>query len=174
VAIASFVLSIVAIVVALLSALYTRSQAIATTGLRRIEDARRLEERRPRLSGIVDSVAGRRGRLVITLDSDEPLSAVELTISSNVIQGIAFDRNVYGVWPLARPGQPALNAFTYGLNNEPAGIQPRASASWAVDIAEEHVDTLQLEATCHGPAGERWDAVLIRAPVQPDISKTVR
>jgi len=171
VAIASFVLSIVAIVVAGLSALYTRRQAVATAGVHEIERSRRLDERRPRLSAKIDRLGATSGRLVVTLESDEPLSAVELAIPEG--QGVTFNRNVVGVHPV-RPGDLAHHAFTYDpLLDKPTGIRPRESASWAVDIAEKHVGTLRLDATCPGMAGESWGSVLITARVEPDMGQTV-
>src|ERR1035438_3678266 len=170
-AIASLVLAILAIVIAALSALYTRRQAVAAAGVHEIEHSRRLGERRPRLSGKVERLATGLCRLVVTLESDEPLTAMQVTIPHG--QGVTFDRNVYGVWPGASPGQVALTAFTYDVAGNPAGLKPRGVASWKVDVAEEHEDTLQLEATCRGLADEQWDSVLIKAPVEPDISKTV-
>jgi len=109
-------------------------------------------------------------RLVVTLESNEPLTAMEVNIPPS--QGVTFDRNVYGVYPV-KPGNVALSAFSYNSNGEPTGMQPRGSMTWKVDLTEGHVNTLRLEANCHGSAGEQWNSVMIAAPVEPDISKTV-
>lgn len=170
VAVASLVAAIAAIVIAALSAFYTRRQAVAAAGIHEIERARRLGERRPRLSGKVERVGQGTARLVVTLESDGRLAGMDINIPPG--QGITFDRNVFGVYPV-RPGDAALAAFVYEPSGESAGIDPRGSASWKVELTEKHVNDLRVEATCHGLTGERWDSVLIMAPVQPDISKTV-
>ncbi len=170
-AIASLLVAVLALVIAIASAVYTRRQATASEGVLAIERGRHLEERRPQLSGIVERVGSDMARLVITLESNEPLAEMQVNIPSG--QGVTFDRNVYGVHPV-RPGNVALSAFSYDLRGEPAGMKPRDSAIWKVDLASEHVYKVRLEATCHGLAGERWDSVMITAPVVPDISKTVR
>jgi hypothetical protein len=72
-AIASFILAIVAILIALASAGYTRRQAVAAEDVREIEQARRLEERRPCLSGKVERLGSDTYQLRVTLDSNEPL-----------------------------------------------------------------------------------------------------
>ncbi|HVB45255.1 MAG TPA: hypothetical protein VNF47_21475 [Streptosporangiaceae bacterium] len=168
---ASLVIALIALVIALLSAIYTRRQAVEAAGLHEIERARHLEERRPTLSGEIKRLGGATARLDVTLESHEPLSAVEVVIPRG--QGITFDRNVYGVVPV-KPGNVALAAFACNpYTGDAAGMEPRGTVSWKIDLADKHVSDLRLEAICHGPAGQRWDAILIRAHVQPDISKTV-
>jgi hypothetical protein len=167
---ASLLVAVLALAIAVASAVYTRRQATASEGVLAIEQSRRLEERRPTLTGKVERVGNGLTRLVVTLTSNEALVAMEVSIPDG--QGVTFDRNVYGVHPV-RPGNPALSAFAYDLSGEPTGMEPRGSMIWKVELAQEHVNSLQLEASCHGMAGERWDSVMIAAPVEPDISKTV-
>jgi hypothetical protein len=88
---ASLVLAVLAILISTLSVLYTRRQALAATGVYEIERSRRLDERRPRFSGKVERHA-LTGKLVITLESDEALSSVELVIRPR--QGVVFNRNI--------------------------------------------------------------------------------
>jgi hypothetical protein len=45
--------------------------------------------------------------------------------------------------------------------------------AWKVKLAENHTDSLRVEVACSSIAGEQWDSVLIEAPVEPDITKTV-
>jgi hypothetical protein len=106
--------------------------------------------------------------LKITLETDEPLSGVEVEIAPH--QGVAF-RFVYGVVPI-RPGEIALAAFVYShYTGEPGPMQPHDSETWAIEIRPEHSDVLRVDATCHGHEGELWESVLITAtmPRQPII-----
>jgi hypothetical protein len=175
-ALASLLVAVLALVIAVASAVYTRRQATASEGVLAIERSRRLEERRPKLTGKVERVervgrAETETRLVVTLESNEPLAAIELTIP--VGQGITFRRLDFGGVRPVRPGSAVLAAFSYDIGGGPIGMRPRDSMSWSVDLAQEHVNTLRLEASCHGTNGEQWDSVMIAAPVEPDISRTV-
>jgi hypothetical protein len=171
---ASLLVAILALVVAAASAIYTRRQAIytkrqatASEGALAIERSRHLEERCPRLSGRVERFVTRtRGpvtELKVTLESNEPLAAMELDILAG--QGVTFGRDVHGVHAV-EPGDVALRGFSYGPGGEPAGMQPRRSMTWEVNLSKGHVVTLQMEATCHGLAGERWASVMIAAPIE--------
>lgn len=173
-ALASLLISVLAILIAIASVVYSRRQATASEGALAIDRERRLEERRPRLSGKVERVDGGMTQLKITLESNEPLAKVEITIPSG--QGVTFHHErgeTFGV--SVRPdciGPP--DAFSYHeFTGEPSGMAPRESITWRVDLAEMHADTVRLEAICYGPAAERWDSVMITAPVEPDVSKTV-
>lgn len=176
--VAALVLSVVAILVAVASAVYTRRGADAQAALTRIEAARHLEERRPKLVGKVERIgAGSRQRLQLTLVSDEPLTAIEVTIpriQGVSPQGVSFTLNIYGVYP-SRPGELPDRAFCYDpYSGQPSGLKPGDSITWAVELADKHVDTLRIEAACHGTAGELWNPVRIAAPVEPDILNSVR
>jgi hypothetical protein len=173
VALASLLVALLALVIALASAAYARRQAAASEGVLSIEQQRRLDERRPRFSGAVERIEQGVVRLVVTLESDEALSKAEFNIVPG--QGISFDRNELGVHPVESGGVSRV-AFSYGLRpaGEPIGMKPRSSMAWKVKLAENHVDTLRLEVACSDLAGEQWDSILIEAPVEPDITKTVR
>lgn len=168
-AVAALVLSVVAIVVSAASVWYTRMSADAATGVRAIEAGRRLAERRPRLSGNVGRI-GSTYRLTVTLESDEPLAAMDVRIpyeAGGSLQGVSFALNIHGVYPVS-PGQRAYRGFACDLlSGEPSGLQPRDTAIWKVEVENKRADTLRLEATCRGEAGEVWDTVLIQAPVDP-------
>jgi hypothetical protein len=170
--VASLIVAILALMVAIASAIYTRREVSATEGALAIERGRRLEERRPRLSGKVERVVTRsRGavfRLKVTLESDEPLTAMELTIPAG--QNVAFKCDTPGV---DMPGPDGIcSAFSYQtMGKDPkyqsAGIRPREPMIWEVELRRGHVKLLRVEATCHGLNGERWGSVLITAPVKP-------
>jgi hypothetical protein len=166
---ASLLVAILALVVSIGSAIYVRRQAAAAEGALAIERGRRLEERRPKLNGRVERVVTRsKGpitQLVVTLESNEPLAALELNIPAG--QNVTFDRDVHGVHPV-EPGDLALSAFSYSPSGESAGIQPRDSMIWKVNFARGHRNTIRLEATRHGLAGERWDSIMIAAPIEPN------
>jgi hypothetical protein len=169
-ALASLLVALLALVIALASAVYARRQAAASEGVLSIERQRRLDERRPRFSGAVERIEQGAVRLVVTLESNEALSKAEFNIAPG--QGISFDRNELGVHSV-EPGDVPRSAFSYSLRGEPIGMKPRSSMAWKVNLAQHHTDSLRLEVACSDFAGERWDSVLIEAPVEPDITKTV-
>lgn len=121
----------------------------------------------PRLRGVIEAVISAQtltGRLMVKLESDEPLVRVEIMIAPN--QGVTFNRNALGVVPV-RPGEVALAAFTYDRDSgEPAGIQPQDSAIWAVELWDVQDQVVWIEASCRGPAGELWESVPIEARVK--------
>lgn len=167
----ALVVSIVALLVAVASAGYTRRQATAAEGSLTIERERRLEERRPRLTGRFFTFGGGQYGLRITLDSDEPLAGLDVTISEDG-RGIEFNPRIYGVVP-PRPGELAFRAFSYEITGEPAGLKPHASIMWAASVPEQHPQHVRLDVACHGAGGERWD-VVVDADVEPRIANTVR
>lgn len=99
------------------SATAAQRSAGAFEGTLAIEHARRLEERRPHLTGKIEGV-GKQRRLRITLESDEPLAGLDVVMSEWRFSGdrhqggwdVEFNPRVYGV-VVPVPGQPALHAF---------------------------------------------------------------
>lgn len=171
-AVASLLVAILALMVAIASVAYTRREVSAAEGALAIERGRRLEERRPRLSGKVERVVTRsRGvvfRLKVTLESDEPLTAMELTIPAG--QNVVFKCDTPGVDVPGPDG--TCSAFSYQTMGkdpkyQPAGIRPREPMTWEVELSRGHMKMLRVEATCHDLNGESWDSVLITAPVEP-------
>jgi hypothetical protein len=169
----ALVVSIVALLVAIGSAGYTRRQATAAEGSLTIERERRLEERRPRLTGMffVSGVNAKQYGLRITLDSDEPLAGLDVTISEEG-QGIEFNPRTYGVVS-PHPNELALRAFSHDIIGGPAGLKPHSSVTWAASVPEKHPEHVRLDVACHGAGGERWD-VVVDADVEPRIANTVR
>jgi hypothetical protein len=158
-AVAALVISIVAVLVAGASAFYARQSVAVDAGSLEIERSRRLQERRPRLSGIIkfDLTTGKY-MLGVTLHSDEPLAGLEVRIPAG--QGVAFRQDPNsGVVP-AEPGEVALRA------SAPSRIAPRHEETWPVDLQKTDLPPVRLEATCHGEHGERWESVLIWAEKQ--------
>jgi hypothetical protein len=114
--IAALALSIVAVVLAGMSAWYTRSQAewtkrgaLESSKLNAIEAARHHEERRPQLEASIDDVNGDMAflRLDVVLASPEPVDAVTVRIRPS--QGLRFTTGVLGV----PAGTDGLTADSY-------------------------------------------------------------
>jgi len=88
-AVAAFVVSVFAIVIAVVSVLYTRRQAISLQQVAEIEVERRKAERTPAFEGHIEGVnEGGWYRLVLRLTSAEPLSAVAVEITEG--RGVSF------------------------------------------------------------------------------------
>jgi hypothetical protein len=179
--VASLVVSLLSVLVAIASVVYARRTAVAADrsakaaddsaqaakGSLAIEAARRLEERRPRLSGRIKKFR-RPYELWVTLESDEPLSSLELHIPSG--QGVSFRPNANGVETL--PGANAACCAFSHTAGEPDSMDPRDTMTWPVEVVRGlNNRTIQIEATCYGEHDEVWESVLIEAPiVLPDPS----
>ncbi len=136
-----------------------------------IDRERRLEERRPRLTATFEALyGGHQYRLRITLDTEEPLAGLDVTIAE--WHGIEFNPRTVGV-VMPPPGDRALQAFCWDPHtNEPAGLRPHKSVTWAADVGAKPPAQLQLDVTCHGATGEQWDLV-VSADVQPRTMDTI-
>jgi hypothetical protein len=176
-AIASLVLALAAVGMAVAGLGYARRSARSSAGsaeaarrsadaaadVARIERERRHEERRPRLSGHVENVDGSWRRLWVVLESAEPLTGLEVALRPG--QRAEFGPGMHGV--AGGPGREALSAFACDARGDPAGLTMYERAVWTIYVAPEHADPLLLDATCHGGPGERWDHVLIEARTEP-------
>ena len=179
-ALASLLVAIVALTVAIAGVIYNRRQATAAVGALAIEQSRRHDERRPRLSGKVERITtrdeGQVARLVVTLDSNEPLESMLVTIPSD--QGVYFDVYQPGVLAIAPrkidSNNPVRLDSTVSTRGQERGISrqrkvwPGEPLSWRVNGLRGHVETLRVEVTCHGLKGETWGLVMINAPVEQD------
>ena len=178
---ASLVVSLVSVLVAIASVVYARQTAVAAdrsakaaeesaqaaNGSLAIEASRRLEERRPSLTGKIMKIR-RPYELRVTLESDERLSWLEVWIPSG--QGVNFLPNAEGVE--TPPGvDAAWCAFSHN-GGERDGMDPRDTVTWPVEIKRGLTNrTIRIEATCHGEHNEVWGSILIEAPiVLPDPS----
>jgi hypothetical protein len=173
--VASLVVSLVSALVSIASVVYAWKNSVAADRSAKaaedsaqaskdslaIEAARRLEERRPRLSGRVTGGPGR-GELQVTLESEERLELVELRIPPG--QGVSFSPNTEGV-ETPPDANAALCAFSHS-EREAHGMEPREAMTWPVEVESgDHDETLRIEATCHGEHNELWESVLIGAPI---------
>lgn len=126
----------------------------------------------PRLAGAVKRpLGGIGGELVITLNSDRALAGMDVSVSER--EGIWFAPGAYGVYPEPPEfrGQRSFRAFAFDLwTHEPAGLQPRQSVTWGVMMADDRNPpaTMRVEADCRDAEGQRWPAVIVPAPVDPE------
>lgn len=163
--VASLVLAIAAVLISAVGVLYAkhsadaarraadaadRSVAAAENSLS-IERRRRHEERRPKLSGKVDSPDGGYSyRLTITLDPDScPLTALEVVIRPD--QGVFFQRGFSGVVPVDGSAAIPLRAFAYDRTFKPGSLRPGETVFWWAELAKEHANLIQVR--CHLPRG---------------------
>jgi hypothetical protein len=174
-AVAALVISIVALLASVASAIYTRTNAVAMKGVHKIERERRLQERRPRLAGVIQvgsppgAGSAGDGTLKVTLESDEPLGGLEVAIEPGC--GVSFSKHAHGARE-APKGEPALTGFAYDHDGNHAGVRAHDSMSWAVEILEDR-KARRLDAVCHGAGGEKW-SVVVDAPVKPNPVEYIR
>ncbi len=160
-AVAAFVVSVFAIVIAVVSVLYTRRQAISSQQVAEIEVERRKAERTPAFEGHIEGVnEGGWYRLVLRLTSAEPLSAVAVEITEG--RGVSFTTGQHGV---DQSGASPGNAQHRGH------LAPGGTAVWRVAFAEGRVPVMRLHVTAR-IAGDEWP-VLVTVQVPPDIASNV-
>ncbi len=181
----SLILSIIAVVVSVISALIAwaaavaaRRTAVAEEGTLAIERERRLEERKPRLTAVLEGTGPQRV-LKISLDSEEPLASLDVVIAEWHFYrqpdppggwDCEFNPRVYGV-VVPEPGNAALSAFSYNRHGQGAGLKPHGTISWAVNT-KKRLKWVRLDVTSHGDQGERWEQRLT-VEAQPEIEDTV-
>lgn len=159
-AIAALIVSILAMLVAGGSLVYTRRQAVDTSRLAKIESERHHREREPVLYGWIESMNnGGWYRLWLRLDSKEQLSSLRVEIVEGA--GVTFPPSQNGVDP---SGKRPLAATWSKLD-------PVESACWMVELAEERSSQIRLRAETTSDGGEWTVSVPVEVPV--DILKTV-
>jgi hypothetical protein len=169
VVIAAFVVSVVALIIALVSAGYTRLQGVETRRLRQIEASRRQEERTPRLAGEVESVNdGGWFRLWLTLESTTPLLGLAVRIVQG--EGVSFTSGQNGVAPMQAHPLDAVydktEPFTQGNRH-----------AWAIEFDPEHGPSrMRVRVTCRGLDDNGDDVtwpVLVDIDLPIDLRRTV-
>ncbi len=150
----ALILSIIAIVVAVVSAVFTGIAAVATRRMQGTDKARRIDERRPKFTGEVRRHSfGAGSDLWLALLSDEPLADVMVWIASErggLSQGVSFSLRGKGVRSVeyADAHDP--------LSGDPLGLKPGESVAWRVDVSDRHSDPLRLQITCRAGDGTQW------------------
>jgi hypothetical protein len=128
-AIAAFVLSALALIVAGVSAAYARVQGVETRELRRIEDGRRHEERAPKLTGEVEAVNnGDWHRLWLTLETPTSLERLEVHIVEG--EGLSFTPGTNGVAPMSLG--PASSLPVDAVYDEPEALSQGQRYCWSL------------------------------------------
>ncbi len=155
-AIASFVLAFVAVLIALASAVYSARQASAAEGALAIEHARRKEELRPRLIGWV-AREGRDAFLWVILEFHEALEGADFYIPPG--QGMSFRPHDPGVYPPWQQETESYRAYTYDLGR-PGQFVPNRPMSWRTNLSAMPGTMIRIAATCHGKHAEHWDAIV--------------
>jgi hypothetical protein len=146
-------LSSLAILIAAASAVFTKSGRDETRQLRRIEDDRRHDERRPALHAELEDVdGGEWHRLWLVLESSEPLDSVGVEILDKA--DVSFADDQMGVKLGAGPTTVAA------WNGLPVGVK---EAAWRVVIGRDAPESIRLRTT-PSIGGESW-LVLLTVPV---------
>jgi hypothetical protein len=174
----ALLVSVISAAIAWIAAIAARRTAAAEEGALAIERERRLEERKPHLTVVLEGTGPQRV-LKISLDSEEPLASIDVLIAEwhfyrqpDPPGGWDFEFNprVYGV-VVPKPGNAALSAFSYDLHGQRAGLRPHGTISWAINT-KKRLDWVRLDVTCHGTQDERWEQRLT-VEAQPEIEDTV-
>jgi hypothetical protein len=156
-AIAALIISILALLTAGASALYTKQQAQAARQTTAIERERRHEERTPRFDARVESVSGW-FRLWLRLDTTRPIA--RLTCRLVEADGITFGHSQNGVAPDApAPIKEASWSET---------LEQGDSACWKVELEDEHQTDVRLRVQCRDQQGEEWQ-VTVPLSVPPKL-----
>jgi len=160
--VAAFVLSVVAVLVAVISAWYTRRQAVSTEGARSIEADRRHDELRPILVGEYVAASD-------TRDGQRP--GVKLTNQGP----LDLDRVYIGVIPAHRAHEAVIEGI---YDHRTGGTTPgqetgilRRGESWTFDVipARDMVDgghqlnrggTATFRCNCQAAGYKPWDATV--------------
>lgn len=170
--VAAFVLSIVAVVVAGVSAWYTRRQAVSAEGVRTIEAARRQDELRPVLAGLYveasDTRIGQRPGVKFTnqgpldLDRIEVMAIPEHRADAAAIEGI-YDQMTGGIAAVHETG---------ALRRGESWTFEVVPAKYTVESGREldRGGTAAFRCICYAAGYEPWVAIVsVDFPASPWI-----
>ncbi|MFJ6671729.1 hypothetical protein ACIQMJ_11530 [Actinosynnema sp. NPDC091369] len=147
--VAAFVVSVVALLLSLVSIMYTRQQAHAGKQVARIEAERRLEERTPKFTAWVESMGGWQ-RLWLRLETSEPLTRLVCTLVE--AKGVSFTHSQNGVDP-SSPA-PIKNASWDKV------LEHGESACWSVAFEDNRTDKPTLRIRCYAEDGSEWSVTI--------------
>ncbi len=156
--VAAFVLSIVAVVVAGVSAWYTRRYAVSAEGARRIEAARRQDELRPNLVGEYVSASDTRDgqRPGVKLTNRGPLDLDRVDIEA-IPAHRAHEAAIEGIYDHPTGGTATMHE-TGRLRRGESWTFEVLPARYVVDGGHEldRGGTASFRCTCHAAGHEPW------------------
>jgi len=164
VAVAALGISVIALVIAVASAKYTRDQAVESRKMRQIEAERRHQERTPEFAAEVEPVNdGAWFRLWLTLDGATPLHRIEAHLLDP--EGASFTTGQDGVAAgNARP-QDAVGDF-------PDGLLSGDRHCWRIELGKDPSagTTVRVRVRCHGRNAD-GDPVAWTVLAQADVPR---
>jgi len=165
VAIAAFVVSILAVVASSVAVFFTKRQSDAATRMAELEAERRHQERSPTFTGGIELVNdGQWHRLWLRLTSRERLSRVEVEITEGT--GVSFTAGQYGVDP-TKTG-PILQAHRAGEHGA-TELAPDERTTWRIQLTEPRSPEIRLAV--HSTSGDaQWNTTVpISVPTNPSV-----
>jgi hypothetical protein len=154
VTIAAFIVSILALITAGASVLYTRRQAVAAATTARIESHRHHKELTPEIDAGEIEDRGGWYRLRFQIEKSAPLAKVEAEMVET--DGVSFRGGTNGVTPL-QAGLPSRAEYLPEFASEHFDqLTTGSSLYWIIDLADNRSLNLQLRLTCHGLNHEKW------------------
>jgi hypothetical protein len=171
--VAALVIAILALIVAGLSATYTRRQAIASseaatsaTATAIIETDRRHDELTPRFTPRLETMANSRPyyRLRLRLDTAEPLTTLGVRLLGAPVD-VQFSNGQRGTDPDAH--SPVHEAFA--VPNDGIALRPYDEATWQIELNSLPNDGLRLQVDAEA-RGDVWHVpVSVSIPPEPSV-----
>lgn len=153
--VAALVVSIVALIIALISVVYTRQQAQANKKIAQIEQDRRHEERTPKFTAWIEDM-GSWKRLWLRLESPRSLTRLVGTLVE--AEGVSFTHSQNGVDP-SSPA-PIKSASWDKL------LEHGESACWSIAFEDDYADKPILRVRCYSDDGDEWT---VSVPFDPPL-----
>ena len=156
----AFDLSVTAIAISLIVALFTGWQAASSHQAARVDKARRHDEMAPEFDVAIQRDAGEEtGRLVLCLTSRHPLARIEVQFADQDSErGVFFShgQSPEGFWQFPPGSKQGKIAFYPVSSYQPAVLQPGVPISWPLGIFRHSMHTLRLSVRCEDRRGREW------------------
>jgi hypothetical protein len=161
----ALVIAILALIVAGMSAMYTRRQAIAADEAATIERDRRHDELTPRFTALLEPMPHSQPyyKLRLRLDTPQPLTAVRVRLLDAPVD-VQFTNGQHGTDPGAR--SPIHEAFAVPENG--IALRPNDHATWQVELNSVPDGGLRLHVDAEA-RGDAWQ-VPVSVPTPPEHS----